>query len=88
MKSSELLPSADLSEIIGAFAERRLERKLSDSFLDEDEASSTGYFNPTQGTLEVEKFYVYEMSDGSLRVEATFTGEIEVECEVEKVKRK
>lgn len=78
----------EAQKIIEVYAERSLERKLSDSFNRHDqEQSSTGYFNPQQGSLNVETFYVYEMSDGSLRVEASFVGEVEVECEVEKILR-
>ncbi len=77
--------------VIESYAAESLDYKLanSDSFSRYDEVRSpTGYFNPTQGSLEIESYYVYEMTDGSLRVEATFTGEVEVECEVEKVTRK
>jgi hypothetical protein len=87
-----LLASIDMDKVLGkaqkiveGYAERSLERKLSNSFnLYDEEWSSTGYFNPQQGSFNVETFYVYEMSDGSLRVEASFVGEVEVECEVEK----
>ena len=88
-----LLASIDTDKVlekahntIEVAAERTLERKLSNRY--EEEQSSTGYFNPQQGTLDIESFYVYEMSDGSLRVEASLIGEVEVECEVEKIVRK
>ena len=74
-------------DIIERYAKRSLEHELSDSLYNE-EKSSTGYFNVSQSSLDVENFYVYEMSDGSLRVEASLSGEIEVECEVEKVAKK
>ncbi|MGZ4864491.1 MAG: PIN domain-containing protein [Halobacteriota archaeon] len=80
---------AEASEPIAVYAEYSLDRKLSDSFHRYDEErSSTGYFNPCgYGSLDVKKLYVYEMSDGSLRVEATLIAEVEVECEIEKVVR-
>ncbi len=50
--------------------------------------SSTGYFNRQTDTLDIDDFYVYEMSDQSLRVMITYYGEVEVECEVEVVVEK
>lgn len=48
------------------------------------DARSTGYFARTSyHDVKIGGFYVYEMSDGSYRVEATLVGEVEVECEVE-----
>lgn len=47
-------------------------------------AKSTGYFARTSyHDVRISGFYVYEMTDGSYRVEATLIGEVEVECEVE-----
>jgi predicted nucleic acid-binding protein len=68
--------------IIESYAEYRLSSLLPDG------KSSTGYFKFIQGSLDVENYYVYEMSDGPLRVEVMLTGETEVECEVEKIVRK
>ena len=68
--------------LIETYAKYRLPSRLSEG------KSSTGYFKMTQGSLDLENFYVYEMADGSLRVELTLTGETEVECEVEKIVRK
>ncbi|MDT7807999.1 MAG: hypothetical protein QOJ70_1812 [Acidobacteriota bacterium] len=92
-----LLASIDTDAILKAgrevitewFAKTRLDNELSSAYTRYDvEQSSTGYFNCTQGTLDVDSFYVYEMADGSYRVEAIYTGEVEVECETEKVIRK
>jgi len=61
--------------------------RLSDSL--DDEEYPTGYINVTHASsLDLDTFYVYEMSDGSFRVEASFEGEIEAECEIEKVTTK
>ncbi len=81
----------EASGIIEKNAESALDRLLSGSLFQHDEQRRpTGYFNPQYGssTLHLESFYVYEMSDGSLRIEATLTVEIEVECEFEKIKTK
>jgi hypothetical protein len=81
----------EASGIIETFAELALDRKLADSYPQYgDDCHSTGYFNPQydSGYQEIESFYVYEMSDGSLRVEATLTGEVEVECEIESITTK
>lgn len=72
------------SNSIEYYAKLILERKFLD-FQHVGEKSSTGYFNIIHGSLDIVNFYVYEMSDGSFRVEAKLTGEVEVECEVEMI---
>ena len=78
-------------DIITAYAERILARKLSDSSYPYDQecfptgdSELTGYHY-----YDIESFYIYEMSDGALRIEATLIGQFEVRCGVEKrVRRK
>jgi hypothetical protein len=53
-----------------------------------DYQSPTGYFNLVQWFEEITSFYVYKMSDGSIRIEVEYSGEAEVECEVEAISRK
>lgn len=53
-----------------------------------DHQSPTGYFNLIQWSEQITSFYVYKMSDGSIRIEVEFSGEAEVECEVETISRK
>lgn len=44
---------------------------------------TSGYAVPCSVSLEIEDFYVYEMTDGSVFVQAQCVGELEVEFEVE-----
>jgi len=42
---------------------------------------TTGYVNPISSFMDIDEFYVYEMTDGSLYVETLCDGEVEVEFE-------
>lgn len=44
---------------------------------------TTGYVNPLSSSIYIDDFYVYEMIDGSLYVQASLSGEIEVEFKLE-----
>lgn len=44
---------------------------------------TTGYVNPISSFIGIDEFYVYEMMNGSLYIEALYNGEVEVEFEVE-----
>ncbi len=48
-----------------------------------EEEEFTGYVQLIGGDLEVEEFFVYEMEDGTFRIEATWSGVLEVEYEAE-----
>lgn len=50
--------------------------------------SPTGYFNLVQWSPEVESFYVYKMIDNSIEIEIQYSGEAEIECEVESIARR
>jgi len=53
-----------------------------DSRLDYDaDKYLTDYVEPLWTSLDLDEFYVYEMIDGSIRIEASFIGEVEVEYE-------
>ncbi len=48
-----------------------------------EDKKTTGYVNPISSFMDIDEFYVYEMMNGSLYVEALYNGEVEVEFEVE-----
>ncbi|AVQ98102.1 hypothetical protein OBCHQ24_03300 [Oceanobacillus iheyensis] len=48
----------------------------------------TGYINICGAYLDIDDFFVYEKSDGSLYFELILSGEVEVEVEIEKEKEK
>lgn len=73
------LPLDELVERARGFVEKSVER-YADRAISTGEP--TGYVNMISGSVDVERFFVYEMGDGSLKVEATLTGETEVEVEV------
>jgi hypothetical protein len=66
------------AKTIERLAERRLERRC--DWWDE---RYTGYYSYGGGSLEVDEFFVYEMEDGSYRVETILVGLADVEYEVE-----
>jgi len=62
-----------------------LERHGEEKFISWIELSkrATGYWQVIQPLIGLDKFYVYEMNDGSFYVEAAYFGEVEVEFEYE-----
>lgn len=77
ISTDEVLEKAQ--DLIESLAEMKLSKSLN------EEEYPTGYINITQASIDIDTFYVYEMSDGSFRIEASFKGEVEAECEVEKI---
>jgi PIN domain-containing protein len=81
-----LLEALDINDVLVA-AEDLIQSltkvKLSQSLSEEE--YPTGYINIRRVSLDVNEFYVYEMSDGSLRIEVLYKGEVEAECEIEKL---
>jgi hypothetical protein len=75
------LPLAELVEKARALIERYVERYAENAV---SSGSPTGYVNMIAGAVDVDSFFVYEMTDGSLKVEVSLNGEVEVECEVER----
>lgn len=77
-----LLKALDLDKVLeSSNIEYYLKRKLS-SILPEDEIP-TGHITLIQCPLAINYFYVYEMTDGSIKVEMEVGGEAEIECELE-----
>ncbi len=56
-----------------------------DSWIEQRDALFTGYSNPQTSFMQIERFYVYEMTDGALRINAAYSGEVEIEYETENV---
>lgn len=75
----EHLPLEELVERARDLVEKYVERYAETAV---STGQPTGYVKMISGSVDVESFFVYEMGDGSLKVEATLTGETEVECEV------
>jgi hypothetical protein len=65
-------------EYLTEFAEDRLLK-----WADEKGKMPTGYVNPVIAFMDLDEFFVYEMRDGSLYVQAIYWGEVEVEFEFE-----
>ncbi|MGB7203766.1 MAG: hypothetical protein WBD16_16085 [Pyrinomonadaceae bacterium] len=57
-------------------------RKLERDYYHEN-ISSTGHFNRISSEIDIESFFVNELSDGSLQITVDYRGEVEFECEVE-----
>jgi len=78
-----ILDSIDLKSLedeieshIEFYCDTDIENILEDNIDPLDEVSNITSFQPT-----LDEFYVYEMSDGTLRIEATFNSEVEAEYE-------
>jgi len=77
----ENLVESDIDRAVTDILEKHGEEKLIRWL--ELSKRSTGYYNVIQPLIGLDKFYVYEMNDGSFYVEATYFGEVEVEFEYE-----
>jgi predicted nucleic acid-binding protein len=85
--TTEWLNSFLSLDTINAEIIKMLERSGKKSLLDwvewHEDKDTTGYSNPISSFVDLDTFYVYEKTDGSYYVEASYYGEVEVEFEFE-----
>jgi hypothetical protein len=80
------IPKGSIGSLVEGEIEKIAQAKLL-RFLDEDsrlnqEVEPTGYTNVFSEDVWLDDFFVNRLSDGSIRIEAAYSGEYEVECEV------
>lgn len=76
------IPPADLIEGSRGIIESYVEHIANDR--KDTEESPTGYVNLLSGSLRVQEYFVYAMSDGSFRLDISYLGDVEVEYEFER----
>lgn len=78
--------SISLEEVVGK-AEAAIE-EAADAMLGltthtrERNRESTGYFNQLSNNITLDHYFVNELADSRFRIEAVYSGEVEVECEI------
>lgn len=80
------IPLEEINEEVMNYFEQHIyiQENIQDWIEDKVEKIIGSYINILYADVALDDFYIYEMKDGSFNVTVYYSGEIEVECEIEK----